>query len=307
MMRRVGERVRNLTSGAQIPWVRSSLLPQGFKFKPVPPSVHADSGTSSAKDDGSACGTQALDIQFWNAVHGSGNTQLLSRYLQLCPTGIFVDQAHRELNQLNGENENSQSVPPARAIRGWYVARYDNLDFWGGDLTEKGEISADADTCSRMCGANLECKMFSFNSANGRCFFKRQQDIPIVYHGAESGLFYFVRGNEQTAGAPPEIQARFRAYPDKTHWGVALPFNQPGARLSKINDCLRFCASSESCNYVTFDRSRRGTNSCLVYKYAKFGKLDKVGATAFEKADNMISPSRAPEYLPELSVNRGQN
>jgi hypothetical protein len=185
-----------------------------------------------------------------------------------------------------------QGVPSTTACatgipEGWYLALFQDLDFWGGDLLPKGTKVPTVDDCAIECSKNSECRAFTYNARQQTCFIKREIGTPVITEGIGSGLFYQDNG-QAGAGGKKSVTAEFRSYPSTEFSFWRNPRFQPGQPIGNIDECLRFCSSSSTCNYMTFDPS--DARACGIWRDIPGRMRGRPHATSFERIYQAVEP-----------------
>lgn len=139
--------------------------------------------------------------------------------------------------------------PDTGATANWYLAVYPKLDFWGADLIAKGIESPTVGECASACAEESQCKVFTYNLSQKRCFLKKRVDLTVLSEGALSGVFL---PSANGGGAPESrpVIAEFEMKEKASYSFLSNPFFQP--RVRSLDACLRQCRESSGCNFITF-------------------------------------------------------
>lgn len=167
----------------------------------------------------------------------------------------------------------------------WYYASFSGVDFWGGDLVEKGLDAPDAGRCSAMCDGQTSCRAFSYNREQNRCFLKSGFDFVQSFSGGSSGLY-------------------FKAKPSQSHktlnakWELFLMSDFMGNDLNEApaysyKECMQQCGADDQCSgftwvyYTNPDHCylKSGTNLYPVQSSAA-----RRGVTSARKNSRTVSP-----------------
>jgi hypothetical protein len=172
----------------------------------------------------------------------------------------------------------------------WLMAIYENVDFWGGDKYPKGLPMQSREECMATCAGDLQCKLFTYNTAYKSCFIKTKLDLVVLAKNLTSGMVY-KPGN----GAPerPAVRSDFRLIPGQAWIGPYMPIGQPAAR--SIDRCLRSCERDGDCEYLTFNSSARNQPACIVRRILAIGLKDERKATSFQRERKALTPSEILE------------
>ena len=172
----------------------------------------------------------------------------------------------------------------------WYLAVYNNIDFWGGDKCAKGINVEGIGECAALCGSDLDCKAFTFNPKAKSCYIKDRTEFIIKTDGAISGLFIPGSKDGRALRKAPPLNSNFVTYPNQEYTGMWVFWAQPSDRINTIDQCLRFCAKDRNCTRVTFNEKERGTASCKVRRYAAGPLRIKRNASSFERIIQSVQP-----------------
>jgi serine protease Do len=186
----------------------------------------------------------------------------------------------------NGEDPSATACTTG-IPEGWYLALFQNLDFWGGDLLPKGTKVPTVDDCAIECSKNSECRAFTYNASQQTCFIKREIGTPVITEGIGSGLFYQEEG-QAVASNRKSVTAEFRSYPSTEFSFFRNPRFQPGQPIRNIDECLRFCSSSSTCNYMTFDPG--DARACGIWRDIPGRMRGRPQATSFERVYQSVEP-----------------
>jgi hypothetical protein len=175
------------------------------------------------------------------------------------------------------------SVPGTPAGEKWLMAVYENVDFWGGDKYPKGLPMQSREECMATCAGDLQCKLFTYNTAYKSCFIKTKLDLVVLAKNLTSGMVY-KPGN----GIPqvPAVRSDFRLIANKAWMGPFMPFGQPSTR--SIDRCLRACEREGDCEYLTFNPSAKP--ACIVRRNFAMGLKDEKKATSFQRERKALTP-----------------
>jgi len=193
------------------------------------------------------------------------------------------------------------SPPPAAEKTGdWVLTLYEHVDFWGGDKFAKGIAARDSQACADICVKDTDCKLFTFNAAQNRCYVKTRLDLVVVNDGLVSGM---VSRKGQHAR---ELRSNFVARPGRVYTTPALPIWQPRKRIARIAQCLDYCNKDEACRYLTFDPDESGAKICKVRRLIGGPLKANTKATSFVRRHVSIKPAGDPVPLDaEKLVARG--
>lgn len=170
---------------------------------------------------------------------------------------------------------------------GLFLALFQNLDFWGGDILPKGTRVPTVDDCAIECSKNSECRAFTYNARQQTCFIKREIGTPVITEGIGSGLFYQESG-QAAASKKKSVTAEFRAYASTEFSFFRNPRYQPRQTIRNIDECLQFCSSSATCNYMTFDPDDAQT--CSIWRDIPGRMRGRPKATSFERVYQAVEP-----------------
>ncbi len=182
------------------------------------------------------------------------------------------------------EDEFGNEEPDVAGEAEWYLALYPDLDFWGADIVDKGLETESAVECAIACANEPQCRVFTFNQSQNRCFMKSRVDISILSDGAQSGVFLPPSSRGQASPIIAEFVMRNRA----SYSFLSNPLLQPRRSVKTLDACLRSCRENGSCNFTTFTFGNRAP--CRSWSAIPGGLVANRKSVTFDKIDRSVSP-----------------
>lgn len=186
-------------------------------------------------------------------------------------------------NSFAETEEDDESM--SKGAADWYLAVYPRLDFWGADLVVRGMEVETVGECAASCAGRPQCRVFTFNVSQKRCFLKDRVDISVLSNGALSGVF-LPSSNDAAPKAEPII-AEFLMRQSSSYSFISNPFSQPDVRT--LDACLRNCQSTGSCNYTTFTFGNQ--RPCRTWSAIPGKLIRNSKSVSFDKIAQPIYPS----------------
>ncbi|GIL01072.1 MAG: hypothetical protein BroJett030_09710 [Alphaproteobacteria bacterium] len=264
MFRKVRDMVLKETGNQQEPFVSSSLPGDDVYLHPASPAP-AD---ETAQGPTAAPAVPPVDDEArlaWDAIKNSTDAGDYQTYLNHYGDSVYAKFARDRMARLS-----SRPVEPPPAEGGaaetvrvdpnvfsppqerWYLATYDNLDLFGGDLHERGLPAATIGDCADQCGNNLACRAFTYNASARRCFLKSGFQFAQVFQGAVTGFFF----RSTQPGNAPAFEADWEVFDRGDITGIDLGDSRAGS----FDACRLSCDRSSGCNgfaYVYFTRAKQ--------------------------------------------------
>ena len=199
-----------------------------------------------------------------------------------------VDEPQLALNTANNVSGNLSApmlrTPEQSEPKSWFMATYNNMDFFGGDLYDTGLKVQTADHCAALCGNNLACRMFTFNWQAKRCFLKSSYEVAQRVDGVTGGLFFKAGQSEP----PPVIDIQ---------WELMVSADIQALDLGPTSDrtysaCFQNCRGDGRCTALSFANKAKRNKCWLKGGYAG----NAVGA------NGVVSARRAQEKIEPFQV-----
>lgn len=235
-------------------------------------------------------------------VAAAGLSQFPAYYDDMDEDFFFI-APHSPANDADASG-GSPATPPqqpyAAATEQWLLFTYRGVDFYGGDLTPEGVFGSSEDTCQRLCEAEPQCRLYTWNSRNELCFLKRELGVAMPGAGAHSG---FYRRTEPGADkVDPAVEIEWKFYFNEEMTGFFLGGQTV---VESLPACLDLC-KSQDCAGVTMETSKTRT-VCKMAKYlalvGELGKRTKKGAITAVPEYSRIAPTGSEIRLRQKLAN----
>lgn len=208
---------------------------------------------------------------------------------QVGGTTTTIPQGDGQSNEVQGLND------------GWFVRSFANLDLWGGDIVENGVPAEDESNCASKCSMNMQCRFYTYNVRQRRCFLKSDYYLSLNWEGANSGVMYLAASANEAASATSHVVTNLTCRQNSEIIGSWEPWHQSTA--NNLGSCLLTCFNTNTCQYVTYGGRIGG--SCL------FRRLDgqvlayapRKGAVSCQKQDREVLPTGDPVFLGQRDAN----
>ena len=295
LFRKVRDDVLSQTGRKQEPFLYGSL-PGTDVFlapgrAPSPEQPQADTNASPPKKPANDEARTA-----WDAIKDSTRVEIFRTFIAHYGSSIYAKFAQARIKTLEDANPQPGPTPPAPPLPdqnqpqrqiNWYLARYKNLDLFGGDIHRKGRRASSFRECASRCGNNLGCRAFTYNQVARRCFLKSGFEFAQVYSGAASGLFF--RGQHESNA--PSFNANWEVFGKSDLHGIDLG----PTRARTFPHCMSDCARTRACtgfSFVHFARRKR----CWLKAGALSGPISnrnaRKGVTSARRIQARIEPFR---------------
>lgn len=185
-------------------------------------------------------------------------------------------------------NDSSAGGPSLAPATNWYLAEFDALDFYGGDIAPRGISAANLFECQQQCADNLECRVYTYNTRYRVCFIKRDYQYAQAHPDAQSGLL-FPSASPQSA---PRFPIRWRIVQGQAFTGV----DRRLIAAADYQDCIQVCEGDVGCE--AFTHSSR-TGQCEL-KGDLPGRLEPANASTVSgwRVDEIVEPDRVVPLQP---------
>lgn len=231
----------------------------------------------------------------WDAIKDSTSVEIFRTFIAHYGSSIFAKFAQARIKTLEETAQRTTPSPPVQPLlpsqnqpqrqTSWYLARYENLDLFGGDLYRKGQRAGSFRECASRCGNNLGCRAFTYNQVARRCFLKSGFEFAQVFSGAASGLFF--RGQDESSA--PSFNANWEVFGKADLHGIDLG----ATRARSFPQCMSDCARTNACSgfsFVHFARRKR----CWLKAGALSGPISnrnaRKGVTSARRIQARIGP-----------------
>ncbi|MEO0495994.1 MAG: caspase family protein [Pseudomonadota bacterium] len=268
--RKLRSSVDEVTNGEQTP-VNSNRLSDGYFFihpngrepqQQIDTSPHAENGSSTAvpqrlqPDPLIALERRAGEA--WKLINDSDDRddiEVLTDFTDEFEGTFLARRAVRRIERLQARQKPPEPEPPLEVasvepppvkVDLPFMAIYQGLDFFGGDLTETGVRSSSANSCARLCGDELQCRAFTYVSEIQKCFLKRGYEAVDSFKGAVAGIVFRGSGIE----AAPVMT---------TDWDILLEQDLRTSQdlddlrnIDSFRTCRTMCSRTRGCRAVTY-------------------------------------------------------
>jgi hypothetical protein len=219
--------------------------------------------TSRIEDLGRCAGAQA----HWQSALSINSKSAYEDHLARFPTCDFVGLARTKIAAL--------PPPPPPPQRQLYLALYDGIDFYGGDLAPRGIGASSLTGCAQLCADRQGCTHFTYNTSANLCFVKRGFDRVDRFAAARSGQIFAGTSRSEVprigGGTDWQIQANADYFQNDIDNGHVA---------SNVQECQNICAAMSNCMAFSFIHPpRRVTNRCWV-KHTAGSLTTKSGVTS---------------------------
>ncbi|WP_051332562.1 caspase family protein [Cucumibacter marinus] len=262
LFRRVRDHVMRETGNEQRPFVYGSLPGESLYF--VPP---ADGGGGVTPDPtptpSPTPAPKSPDQLAWEGIKDTESEAILQAFIDTYPDSIYavfararlVEVQQTEVASLQDDPTPEPEPEPEPLPESWYVAIYNNMDFYGGDLVAKGLPASTMQQCAQLCADNTSCNLFTFNDSANRCFVKRDFAYTQATDLGTSGFMF-----RDTTG---ESRPRFTV-----DWQLYTQTDMPGGdvdtlRVNTLDECFAACDGRSECRAFTFSPSS-GKEYCFI-------------------------------------------
>jgi PAN domain/HdeA/HdeB family len=177
--------------------------------------------------------------------------------------GIAPKQAKPSLDEAHDAKEVGR-LNPVSVAQGTFNA-YDNFDMFGGDLRKIPKIELKA--CIAACGADRECRAYSFDRWNRYCYLKSTANALTFDPSSTTGL----RADSDNPGFS-KVEYRIDRRANKSLEGSS----SVKAGIAGVEDCDRSCVADKACFGFTFEKPRA---VCRIFSAISTFKPDR-GATS---------------------------
>ncbi|MFZ1814142.1 MAG: caspase family protein [Rhizobiaceae bacterium] len=285
LMQVVTKEVRRVTSNQQTPWSHTSLTDQ-FWFNDKSNSNDLSSGLEQPRVDsgqGAATNPQNLELGDWMAALRENTIDGYERFVILQPGSRYKEEAIERAVKLRKEAQ--QRHLAAEPVPEWWLAEYESVDFFGGDLGPAIPTGSFRQ-CAQICADNLQCNFFTYSE--NRCFLKEDFDFVALSRRSSAGFFF---RDVEDRGAPARKPVFDRPWKWTENLGIDTSIIRTTTR--DIASCVKWCEDHSICNFVTY-RSK-GTSNCRAGT-SILASLRKVvgerGSHSFEPIEMEVEPSR---------------
>lgn len=300
LLRRVRDDVKRDTNGQQEPFKYGSLPAENVSLFDPPPTAGKQGVGKPAEAQPAAVQTAADPLaparEAWEAIRNSDNKSDMETIVRLFPNTIYASFAEARLKSLASQpatqdvaaiDANDQHEPPDSRLvtpavpESWFMAAYQNADFFGGDILPDGVRVETSEQCAALCANNLACRMFTFNTRAQRCFLKNGYDIVQRVDGVVGGFFF--KGRQ---GAPaPSIDAQ---------WELLLSADIAAADLGFTDDrdyfsCFQSCRANQQCSAMSFAGKLKRKKCWLKSGYTS-NVVARTGVTSARRTAQRLSP-----------------
>lgn len=188
--------------------------------------------------------TIVAEADLWREVSGSDSADEVQRYLDRYPAGRFSEPARELIEELELAAIPPEPDPVEPEPLRWFLAVYDDLDFYGGDIYPKGVTKTSMEACAQACADETRCNNFTFNAKADRCFLKEDFVYTVNFDGAQSGMFY----RDSTGQSRPRFAV---------NWEVWRKYDMPGGdfqtlRVDTYEQCIAACNGDDRCRAFTY-------------------------------------------------------
>lgn len=314
LLRRVGEDVRKETNNEQEPFKYGSLPAESISLvdavgaDPKSATVTQPSPDAGAVSQSGQAAAESQAREAWEAVRSSDNRTDMETIVRLFPGTVYSSLAEARLVSIGQKEEQQRATAEAQQQQQgqevasldtdnaqttasrvtmpqepprWFMALYQDLDFFGGDINGTGVRTETVEQCAATCGGNFACRMFTYNSQAHRCFLKNGYDTAQRVEGVTGGFFF----KGQKEDPLPIFNAQ---------WELLLSADLGATDLGFTDDhdyasCFQSCRNNSICtglSYVGKVKRKR----CWLKTGGTDNALGRNGVTSARRKDQQISP-----------------
>jgi len=199
------------------------------------------------------------------------------------------------------ENIDPDVISPLNTDRNWFVSIYNNLDFYGGDIHSKGINALSQSQCELECEIEPQCRMFTYNRQQQKCYLKNELAIALKNRQATSG-FYFKSEEPDPPGRQvqvnwnihwnkaPRIGLRFfRNIIQDKFFGDYYNSAVRKYYFDDFQECAQQCNQSHCQMFVVTRRNNREI-ICVIHDKAKATVAQRKSQTVYP-VNIMVPPS----------------
>ncbi|MEC9342619.1 MAG: caspase family protein [Pseudomonadota bacterium] len=301
MFRKVRDDVLRKTNRQQEPFVSSSLPREDVFLNPAGAGLAAEDAGDTATAPQAPQPDPPSDNKArlaWEAIRASTDPDDYQVFLEHFGDSIYALFARNRLEKLRQKaapeaqtaNIDPEIFKPSEPR--WFLATYDNLDLFGGDIYQGGRHAASAAQCSQMCGNNLACRGYTYNARAQRCFEKNGYQSAHAFNGAVSGFFFQATSEVN----PPAFSVDWEVFDHADITGIDMG----DSRARSFDKCQRSCQRKRNCNgfvFVGFTRVsqcwlKRGTIEGPVYN-----RNAARGIISARRTERVVRPSTVTESV----------
>jgi len=306
MFRKVRDDVLKSTGQQQQPFRYGSLpgtdiflTPQADKAPETDEGVSVNNTATQPSPTSQVQSRNAEARIAWDAVKDSKQREdyqiIVSEYDGTIYSKLAANRIKALDAQANGSSGSGSTpavtspTPPVQQQQKWFMALYQNLDFFGADLVEKGLSANSPEQCGAYCGSNTACRAFTFNAQSNRCFLKSGYSFSQVFNGAVSGYFY--RGASQAEA--PQVEPEWEVFAKADISGNDLG----DSRDQSFDQCMARCGSDYRCNGFAFVHITRKRQCWLKANTGQpiFSRNARGGITSAKRVTLTVAPYSVSE------------
>lgn len=251
-------------------------------------AISSSQGVASSGAADSVSPARSADLIIWESIKDTDSVAMLETFIEEHPNSPFVGFARARAEEIKSKvaavqpQLEVQSSPPKEL---WFLATYDDLDFYGGDIYPKGVDAATEQMCAQTCADNVQCNVYTFNEPAKRCFLKSDFEYTTQFSGAKSGLFY----RDATGESRPKFPANWRIFQRHDMQGG----DYSTLRVNSYQQCFAACNTDNVCHAFTYSPARGGDYCFLKTKAASAPTpYNKSGVTSGFKEEGVIQPTQ---------------
>lgn len=291
LLRKVRDDVLRETNREQEPFNYGSLPAETVSLNLVDMGGKPETAVAGGHEPAKAEPAQNAAKEAWDAIKDTQSRSDLETIVRLFPDTIYATFAKarmaemdtkpattQEIASLDGGRESTTINLPGPAS--WFLAIYPNVDFYGGDLLPSGIRAESAEQCASVCGNEIACKMFTYNTRANRCFLKSGYEVAQRASDAVGGLFY-----KGTKDQPRLV---------RTEWeflnaaDIAAP-DIGATRDADYTSCFASCRGNSQCQGISFI-GRLKRDRCWLKTGSVANTVVKKGVMSARRVDYLISP-----------------